>query len=201
MPAVGLGSERIPNEPLTGPDLKKFLLWRIEQAMNNQWVFNPGTSYPAVAFEAEIRLQFKNPNLQPLTIAAKNTADSGLESPLPLKDSEDTGIRAFKIEEQVTNPNVSRIHAGIPISIASVTPPKPGELVPKVEVHAVTYAKDDAPELPDPKLTDLSPQVAAKFGIKPAVPSAPPRRAKGAVKYDPKDAADDAEIAGPTEDA
>jgi hypothetical protein len=80
--------------------------------------------------------------------------------------AQDSGVVALKIEKTVENPNLERVHAGMPIQIVSKAGAQPGEMLPRIETHAVIYDKEGYPEPEPPKQTDISEETAKTWGVR-----------------------------------
>ena len=161
-----LSTEKTPNNPLTGPETATLILHLIEKALRAEWCFSPGASYPRVGFEATIKMHFQS-NSMP-RIEPRIRIEAPLEA-APLRDlpeGSDEGVLALKIEHTVENPNLERVHAGIPISVTTKTGAMPGQMFPKVEHHQVTYDPKDYPPVDPPKQTDISAETAKEWGVK-----------------------------------
>lgn len=161
-----LSSEKVINAPLTGPEVKDLICHLVRKALDNEWAFSPGTAYPRIGFEATLKFHFVSPSMPAVNPIIR------IEAPLetaPLRDvpeGSDEGVLALRIEHTVENPNLERVHAGIPISVTTKTGAAPGQMFPTVEHHKVTYDPNDYPPVDPPKQTDVSAETAAEWNVK-----------------------------------
>lgn len=179
-----LSTEKVPNNPLTGPELKTFVLSLLERALSQEWVFNPGTSYPRVGVKIVAKFHFLSPSL-PRTEIRVRPVPPVEGAPLHDIGEVESGVIALKIEKRVENPNLERVHAGIPIQVISKPTQAPGEMFPRVESHAVVYDKSEYPEPDPPKRTDISEETAKEWGVKHAIPPTEVERAERVVHLPP----------------
>lgn len=163
---MGLSTEKIENKPISGPEAATLVLHLIEKVLRAEWAFNPGAAYPRLGFECTLKFHFLSPSMP--KVEPRIRIEAPLE-PVPLQDipeGADQGVLALKIEHTVENPNLERVHAGIPISVTTKTGAAPGQMFPKVEHHEVTYDPADYPPVDPPKQTDISAEVAAEWNVK-----------------------------------
>lgn len=198
-----LSTSKIPNLPLTGPELKTYaaailhaeletrsvpdeiiaqVVDGFSAAMSNDFLFLPCTSYPNVRVELKVRLHFKGDkceySLQP-RVFTTNPLDK--EHPVfvrvsaLLEDREGATTEAFTMSATVDNPNLVRVHYGIPIVLSRRKDPEPGQIFAEVVNEVLEYNPADF-ELPTPPtVKDETEEVAAAYNSKPstATPSKP----------------------------
>jgi hypothetical protein len=167
---VPLSSERVENKPLTGPEIKDLCAHLLRKALDAEWAFHPGTSYPRVGLELTAKFHFLSVSMP--KVEPRVRIEAPLES-APLRDvpeGSDEGVIALKIEKTVENPNLERVHAGIPITVTSKTGAAPGQMFPRVEHHQVTYDPSEYPVPEPPTQTDLSAETAKEWNVKVAEP-------------------------------
>lgn len=161
-----LSSEKVENKPLNGGEVIELVLHVIEKALRAEWAFSPGAAYPRIGFDATLRFHFLSPSMPAVNPIIR--IEAPLE-PAPLRDvpeGSDEGVLALKIEHTVENPNLERVHAGIPITVTTKTGTMPGQMFPKIEHHAVTYDPKDYPPVDEPKQTDISAETAKEWNVK-----------------------------------
>jgi hypothetical protein len=161
-----MSSEKQPNNPLTGPETLQWTLKLIEDALRKEWVFNPGTSYPRVGVEIGLKFHFLSasmPKIEPKVRISAPLEPAPLTGVDPLDNQ---GVIAVKIEKTVENPNLERVHAGMPITVTAKKGAAPGQMFPTVEHHQVIYDKTDYPEPDPPKITDISKETASAWNVK-----------------------------------
>ncbi len=161
-----LSSEKVENKPLNGSEIKDLIGHLIRKALDAEWAFSPGAAYPRIGFECTLKFHFLSPSMPKVTPIIR--IEAPLE-PAPLRDvpeGSDQGVLALKIEHMVENPNLERVHAGIPISVTTKTGTMPGQMFPKVEHHEVTYDPKDYPPVDEPKQADISAETAKEWGVK-----------------------------------
>jgi hypothetical protein len=84
---------------------------------------------------------------------------------LKLETDEEYDVHSFEVETDVDNPNLVRVHAGIPIEITAKIPAAPGDLFPRLETHEVAYDPADFPKPAEPVTIDTSAKTAAALGV------------------------------------
>jgi len=164
-----LSKEKLPNNPLTGPELKEFVLALLRERMENDWLFTSNTTYPRVAGEIVCKFHFSNINLKDAEVRVRlpHIPEAGIEGAPPLKDPEpEQTVTAFSREFEVQSPNLVRVAHGLPITVMKKEPAKPGEIINRMVPESVTYdpAQYEKPTPPVDK--DLTVETAKEFGIK-----------------------------------
>ncbi len=118
----------------------------------------PGSKLPRVAWSLEVRFKFT-------TIHMPNSPVKARTTPPPMALDEDSGVIAFRVTEKIDNPNLVRVHTGLPIEVTVVEKPDVGQMFGKMERHAVQYDPAQYPELPEPVVEDISEETAAEWRI------------------------------------
>ncbi len=208
--------EKIPNLPLTGSELAKYVMGLLDKvlaergvlsdeqrmhvvtalsyAMTSDWVFRPQFTYANVSFEIAVlihalvdseRFAF---TLEPVFHFPSLPVESQTHKPFvrrpvgitapPLGEwralNAESIVDCFTISAKVENPNLVRVHVGLPVVIQAKTPPPHGEMFSKIEDHEVRYDPTDYPPLPEPTVTDQSAEFARKWGVT-SLPDREPR--------------------------
>lgn len=165
-----LSSEKIENRPLTGPEVKDYTCHLIRKALDAEWAFNQGSSYPRIGIEITLKYHFLSASMPKVNPVIR------LEPPMeaaPLKglpENANEGVLAVKIEKTVENPNLERVHAGMPITVTSKTGAMPGQMFPRIETHQVTYDPTEYPDAEPPTITDMTEETAKEWDVKLAAP-------------------------------
>jgi hypothetical protein len=82
--------------------------------------------------------------------------------PVPLPQVE-AGVVAFAFTEKIENPNLVRVHTGIPIEVTEVVRPGPGQTIGSLVKHSVQYDVRDYEPLPEPTVEDTSAAVRVEW--------------------------------------
>lgn len=150
--------------------------------MNNDYVFSPQFTYPMAELDMGFQLHviedrwaftltpeyyFTNPALakhivfihRPLTVP---------KPPLSYSLDDEHVVDCFRLKMKVDNPNLVRIHMGIPITVTRTVMPDRAKNRPMVtfEVEEVRYDPKDYDPLPPPVLVDESRAYATEWGLK-----------------------------------
>ena len=166
-----MSTERVPNDPLTGPECIEFCCHLLRKALQNEWAFKQGSSYPRIGIELTAKFHFLSvsmPKVNPIF-----RVEAPAEQP-PLKDIPEgaaEGVLGLKIEKIVENPNLERVHAGLPITVMTKQGAMPGKMFPTVERHEVVYDPKDYPSVDPPTITDITAETASEWNV--ALPEPP----------------------------
>lgn len=172
-----LSTDKIANTPLSGPELKRYsvqlLVDELEirsvpesiviqmtnvmsMAMDQDFLFMPGTSYPLAVIHIRVRLHYVGErcafavtpsfDLQnPLAPFHQVFVRTPATPPLPLRSDEGGIVECFTITAKTDNPNAIRVHYSIPIRVTTKIPPRPGEMFPTYESETLEFVSGDAP--------------------------------------------------------
>ena len=119
----------------------------------------PGAPEPRVKWSLQVDFTFTTPHMPNMPVKARTPSP-----PLDLTD-EESGVVAFRVTEKIANPNLVRVHTGLPIEVTAGQPPEHGEMFGKIEKHAVQYDAKDYPPLPEPVVVDISEETAAEWRV------------------------------------
>lgn len=149
-------------------------------AMQNDFFFAGQFEHPGISFsiagkfhkvEGKFAFTLKpvfkttNPLYPEHKVFLRRTAGV-LEPPIKPEDpNAEHQIDSFAISVAVDNPNLVRVHVGLPVNIESQLPPGPGELFGKTEQHEVLYDATDYPPLPAPGVVDTTELSAKDWGV------------------------------------
>jgi hypothetical protein len=156
----------------------------LKQALENDWVFKMQFTYTGVSFELafqshvtrnhEVRCSF---TLLPTFTFPTNFAmpkhEPFVRRPIvctapPLDgwspDAEHV-VDCFTMAVKVENPNLVRVHCGLPIKITEKVQPKHGDMFGEIKTHELTYNPEDYESLPDPVVTDQSADFVKAWGL------------------------------------
>jgi hypothetical protein len=154
--------------------------------MANDYVFGPSTMYPNASmtfefhshlsddrwsFDLKPHFQFTNPsNAQHVVFIHRPTSIPKPPLP-PLNDPqvlvEEHVVDCFRLECTVDNPNLVRVHTGMPILITRSIMPDRAKQKPMVtfETQEIHFEASQYEPLPPPRETDLSRQKAKEWGL------------------------------------
>lgn len=193
-----LSSSQIPNLPLAGPELKMYCSSILQNelelrsvpesiladvvdalcaAMSNDFLFLAGTSYPNVRVELEVRLHYRDGeceySLRPV-IHTANPLDKVhpvfVRVSTPLSNRDNVKTEAFTLMAAVDNPNLVRVHYGLPIVLTRRKDPDPGQIFSEVVSEALEYNPADFDEPTPPSVKDETEEVAEAYNRKPSTP-------------------------------
>lgn len=161
-----MSDQKIPNKPLNGKELAQVIEQHVHDMLAKDCMFLPTLAYGRCAFTVMLKVHvgdLVNPKVVARTYARKQDA---VEGDVPLVDQPADGeFIAKERKVKVANPNLTRIHAGIPIRSQLRTPPKDGSPFGGVENVEQTYAPGDYEPLDPPEETDVSEREAKALGV------------------------------------
>lgn len=172
-----ISDRKVPNNPLNGAELKQLVLTETQRllaeteeqllsaltgGLNNQSVFSPHYAHPRVAVSLSLKFHWSNRHLPETEISV--TAGEG--NP-PLEDAKDDDQFVSGTDRKVTvdNPNLTRLDAGIPITVTEVERPGPGETVGSVQQRELQVDAGEYPKPTPPEDTDTTEELAAKIDV------------------------------------
>jgi hypothetical protein len=175
--------ERLPDQEPTDEVWREQVVGTLHWRILNDWVFGVTILWPLVEYLCEFKCWFTAPGVTPaagfwrlrLLITTQNihlkTHEVILSNiPVPLPQVE-AGVVAFAFTEKIENPNLVRVHTGIPIEVTEVVRPGPGQTIGSLVKHEVKYDVRDYEPLPEPVVEDTSAAVRVEWGM--AVSSPP----------------------------
>lgn len=176
-------SERVPNRPLSGAELKTLITADLERLISAEGLLSPHIAFGRVRYELSLTLHLDNamrpqsttvvvsrpPSVQALAVDESLAAIEGAP-PLPDPSSEAI-VSGNVLARTIDSPNAERLRAGLPIPVDRRQ--QDGTLI----TEHITYSPDpDAP--PDSghvEVVDTSDATRRLWHQPPAlVPSAPP---------------------------
>jgi len=219
-----LSSEKVPNLPLNGQEVLRWIVWLAEQELarrplvspeqakaallslqngvDHDSVFLAGQAWPNLKIEltfkfdqvgpkfaVQVGLKLETRLLPPMreySVFCRPPLDTTvLPSPPrtppqyipepPLSDPEgEHRVDAFMLESRATNPNLIRVHMGLPIRIGRQSPPEPGQLFGKFEYHNVEYSREDNPPLDPPVISELGEHCRIVWNLRKVTTAPPP---------------------------
>ena len=168
---MGLASESIPNRPLRGDELAEYAIKLMRDRLKNAHHFSAQVTYHQVAFELTGVFHFAYPVgdtrllVQPL---ADGTVTGVPPTPLVVDaegEQQPSEVVAFELASAIEDPNLTRVHCELPVTVTVKTPPKPGEVFPHIEQHQVKYDPTDYPPLAPPAERSLVAEKEKQFNI------------------------------------
>lgn len=191
---------QIPNLPLTGPELKTYccallgaelemrsvpekvtgtLVDALAVAMGNDFLFLSGTSYPNVRVELQVRLHYRDNELEYSLRPVIHTTNP-LDKVHPvfvrissfMADRAGAKTEAFTLTATVDNPNLVRVHYGIPITLSRRKDPNPGQMFAEIVTETLEYDPEEFEPPAPPTVKDETGEISAAYSAKPSTPSA-----------------------------
>ena len=152
-----------------GPNDVIQMVSALQAACRNDWAFGSAYTYPGASITIAVRyhqaneriawtvepiFKFTNPTHPEQRPFVRRPAN--VTEPPILNHPADAVhvVHAFTLSATVENPNLVRVHCGMPIKITTKIPPAYGEMFEKVETHEVRYDPTDYPPLAPPVVTD-----------------------------------------------
>lgn len=156
----------------------EMVIGSLERSLSNDWAFRQSYTYPDAEIKISLRshaMEFGNTELFAFDLEAyfvfpANSSfpnckpfvrrPAGASSPPINRIDELAGFPkteiadCFTLEVKCDNPNLIRVHCGLPIVIAEKVPPKHGDLFGTVQNHEIRYDPHDYEPLPEPQVTD-----------------------------------------------
>lgn len=159
----------------------------LQQALENDWMFKPTYLCPGVsceisleshvienhesctAFTLDVKFKFPYnsamPEAKPFVRRPLNCPAPPIETTIAIPPDARHIVDCFTLAVEVTNPNLVRVHCGMPITITEKVPPKHGEMFGGLKNHEVRYDPSGYDALPPPLVTDRSQEFATKWGL------------------------------------
>jgi len=109
------------NDPLSGSEIKKIILQRIENALNKDCTLQDDLSYPSFSMIFEINLKYARASVPSTLVWGK--VDGELEK--PLEGEMEEIIESVKASYESGPPNVARQEHDLPIPVMVSTPSGP----------------------------------------------------------------------------
>lgn len=178
-----LSSETLPNRPLNGREVMECVLADLRKMMENDCAFLPGIAYRRVGYRVTVVANLGSSMTAPTTV----NVTGGEKMPI----SDDDGIVVgLEQEVKIENPNLARVHRGIPVTFQQRMPPEPikysslvpGEIPPqvtdpflKVETKEVRIDPKQYPAEAQAPVVDVSEREAKVLSI----PARPGMRERG----------------------
>jgi hypothetical protein len=169
------------------PALRDAAVAAFKTACENDWVFKPSFIYAnakieigfqshatvnhetKIAFTLEPVFRFVNINFsecKPFVRRPLGMVAPPLEGYAPEAEHR---VDCFTIAVSVENPNLVRVHHGMPITITEKRQPKHGDLFGTIENHEVRYDPQDYEPLPEPVVTDDTDRFVDSWGLRGAL--------------------------------
>ena len=135
-------TDKLPNKPLTGPELKQMALNHMSDMMDRDHMFNESKAYGRVGYVITITVQTDNPAYPEHTVTVKT--QSAKDKPeivaLPIKEPTKEMAKSKKQRTvKVDNPNLERVRHKMPVKNAAVDV-KSG----KIETTEILYTPEQA---------------------------------------------------------
>lgn len=177
--------ERIPDREPTDAAWRQSVLDTLHDRVLHDWVFGVTILWPLVSYLLEFKCWFTAPGVtvQIMPGAARPTAFWDLRIVIntqnihlkehkvalgivtPVFPQVEAGVVAFAFTEKIENPNLVRVHTGIPIEVTEVVRPGPGQTIGSLVKHEVKYDVRDYEPLPGPAVEDTSAAVRVEWGM------------------------------------
>ena len=168
-------SEKIPNKPLNGQELKAICLKNADELtqkarekltaaladrIDRDSLFAATYAFPGVKIEVSFRFHFRNRNIPKTEFSVSATEGESVTSPAGAHF-----IDATNRDLEIDNPNLTRLDAGLPFTEIEVKRAAPGEVFGKIETRDLDIDRTGYPKPTPPVDTNTSEHVAAEFGV------------------------------------
>ena len=180
---MSLRSEKIPNKKLGGDELLEIAVRHFRDRLASDCMFSRQIAYGRVAFSIEATFHLGQPHQEHVVKSrVRPDADGVLEgeAPLALDGEEDASLIALRREVEIDNPNLARVHNGLPIKtvqkaeertvvVESALPGEPAEVIhdfPAFTVREHLYDKDQYPPQQPAVDSDVSDRKAKQLGVR-----------------------------------
>lgn len=165
-----LSSETLPNKPLNGQELAEVIVKNVREAISRDCMFLPTLAYGRVAFIWSLTVHTGNPVAPKIEVWSRVRPEGAIEGAPPLAGPvEGEDVAGVEREVTIDNPNLERIHAGLPIKVTErrgIAPATAGDPFPSMETRSIRYEPGDYPDLPPPVDRDTSEKEAKRLGVK-----------------------------------
>lgn len=163
-----LSTEAFPNKPLDGAELAQVIRNHVEKMLEGDCMFSPTLAYGRCAFTVTLTVHVGdliNPRVEARTFVRP---DGAVEGNAPLKNPpEDARFVSKERRKRIDNPNLERVHNGLPFRSQRRTQPDSGAPyggVENIEVHVEPGG--DYPEPEPPVDNDVTEREAEKLGVR-----------------------------------
>ncbi len=170
--------DKIPNNPLTGAELKAVclrhvvdlireteadLIAAVEERMRRDQLFAPAPyTHPRAQIKIKFEFIWSNRNLPQTKFSV------GAGDPAHYADADDVFVSATNREIVIESPNLERLEAGIPFTQIESVKPKPGEMFGSFTEKQIPVNPEEYPKPNPPKDEDVTEFIAQDLGIPPA---------------------------------
>lgn len=160
-------SESVKQRALNGRELADVIVDNVRQVLENDCFFLPTVAYTRCAFSFVITVHGAG-LLQPVEVRSRVRKEGAIEGEAPLAEpEEDAQFAALERSVTVDNPNLTRIHHGMPITVTVKVPPATADNpFPSFEERKIEYSAGDYPPLPEPVNKDVTEREAGRLGVK-----------------------------------
>ena len=163
------------------PEIINKMCNSLEKSSRSDFFFAAGSAYPRLSIQLQIRLHFDNqhdsfsiaPTFETQNPLAKNHSVfvRGVAPPLMERGIEGERVECFTLRVVAENPNLIRIHYGIPIIQVNRIPPAPGQMFPGFESKEIEVDPAEYPEPKAPEVTDECAEFESAWGVSAAIPT------------------------------
>jgi hypothetical protein len=162
-----LSTEAVPNRPLSGAELIEYVLSVMRKRLESDCHFTRTIAYRQIAFDVTVHFHLGTPvGEHVVAVSGLNEEGTWKAGAPPLSpEPEEAEVVASEQHAEVNDPNLVRVHTGQPIVTVTKTPPKPGDILPKIERHETRYDPTNYPEPQAPVETDTSDKTAENWRV------------------------------------
>ena len=162
-----LSSESVKQKALNGSELAQVIVDHVRDVLAKDCFFLPTIAYTRCAFSFVITVHGAG-LLQAVEVKSRVRKEGAIEGEAPLENPDgDAQFAALERKVTVENPNLTRIHHGLPITVTVKVPPAtPENPFPAFEEKKIEYAAGDYPALPEPVDKDVTQREAPKLGVR-----------------------------------
>jgi hypothetical protein len=162
-------------------DVALAMVLAFDTAMDKDFISRETAAYPEVVVELNVKAHFYSvemewafafeiePVFHTINILAPKHIVVVRSPKPPMKEFAGRGtVVAFQLTSKVENPNLVRVHYGIPIVIQKRKEPEPGQMFADIVSETLEYTPEDFPgkTLSEPLVIDQTEEVEALWGIR-----------------------------------
>ncbi len=191
-------SQKVPNNPLTGAELKAVclkhvrelmqqteveLIAAVEERMSRDQLFSPAPyTHPRARVEINFKFHWANKNLPQTEFKVQSGLEPTGPEVFPISEATESFVSGVHREFTIESPNLERLAAGLPINQVESVKPKPGEMFGSFKTTEIPVNPEDYPKPNPPKDEDITEFVAADLKIPEAKRIRGKKKQKGAPK-------------------
>jgi|HubBroStandDraft_5_1064220.scaffolds.fasta_scaffold03372_5 hypothetical protein len=174
-----LSTEKLPNRALSGEELGEILIEEFRRIIARDYRFLKTVAYKRAAATILLTVDLGYPH--PVMEGKSRLAGLVAEAPIT-PEPEEHEVAATEVSVKLENPNLDRVHHGLPIKVQRALPPEPPKMPDVIvpgetpepsalnfkgfETQEFKYDPKDMPAVAAPVVTDVSEREAMRMGVK-----------------------------------